>query len=245
MKVLVTGAAGEVAPGVVRALARHYQLRLLDLARGDELPEAEWVLGSILDAEVLARALAGVQAVVHLAIAKETAGRKPDTQEFFDVNVKGLYLLLAATEAAGIRCFVHMGSTAPVIGHWYEGGNITVDSPYTTRGRYSLTKALQELVCEHFARNTELRVVVLRPWSPCDASGGHPPAEYSSGLIDGEDLGEACRLAIEATGLGGFEVFHVVATAEARKRFDAGRTEKLLGFRAKLDFADLAGKTGA
>ena len=96
MKVLVTGAGGEVAPGVVRALARHCQLRLLDLARGDELPEAEWVLGSILDAEVLARALAGVEAVVHLAIAKETAGRKPDTQEFFDVNVKGPMNVLRA-----------------------------------------------------------------------------------------------------------------------------------------------------
>ena len=244
MKILVTGAAGEVAPGVVRALARHNQHRLLDQSRGDELSAAEWVIGSILDTDLLARALEGVEAVVHLAIAKESAGRKPDTEEFFDVNVKGLYLLLAAAQAGGARCFVHIGSTAPVIGHWYEGRNITVNSPYTTRGRYSLTKALQELVCEHFARNTELRVVVLRPWSPCDASGGTVPAEYSPGLIDGEDVGEACRLAIEATELGDFEVFHIVATAEARKRFDADRTEKLLGFRAKLDFGDLAAGAG-
>jgi len=53
-----------------------------------------------------------------------------------------------------------------------------------------------------------------------------------------------CRLAIEATELGDFEVFHIVATAEARKRFDADRTEKLLGFRAKLDFGDLAAGAG-
>lgn len=238
-RVLITGAAGEVAPGVVRALARHYELRLLDLVRSDASPEHECIVGSILDAQVLSRALKDVHAVVHMAIAKETAGRKPDTEQFFDVNVKGLYLLLAAAAEADVRCFVHMGSTAPVIGHWYAGENITVHSPYTTRGRYSLTKALQETVCEHFARNSDVRLVVLRPWVPCDASGAKPPAEYTPGLIDGEDLGEACRLAIEATHLGRFEVFHTVATPEARRRFDADRTEKLLGFRAKLDFKDL------
>lgn len=239
MRILITGAAGNVAAGVIRTLAGFYQLRLLDLVRSESFSDHEWITGSILDSGTLERALKDVQAVVHLAIIRKGQGGDWATEAMFDVNVRGLYMVLQAAVDAGIDRFVHIGSTAPVIGHWYAGENITIDSPYTTRGRYSLTKAIQELTCEHFARNTDLRVVVLRPWVPCDAGGGKAPEKYHPGLIDTEDLGLACRLAIQATGLDKFEIFHTVATPEAQRRFDADRTEKILGFRPRLNFQNL------
>ena len=248
MKVLVTGAAGEVAPGIIRTLCRHYDLRLTDLRRSEAFPEAEWQEGSILDEAFLERLTEGVDAVVHTAVVRKAPGREFTTGEFFDVNVKGLYLLLEKAEAAGVKVLVHIGSTAPVIGHWFEGRDITVESPLTTRGRYSLTKALQEVICEHMSRNSDMRFVVLRPWVPCDrlertgGQGGEAPRDYSPGLIDTEDLGEACRLAIENGDLGKYEVFHTVATREARARFDFDRTRDVLGFTPSEDFETLRGR---
>lgn len=87
--------------------------------------------------------------------------------------------------------------------------------------------------------------MALRPWEPCegltevDASGRETPRKYRPGLIDTRDFGEACRLGIETDLPHAFEVFHTVATREARERFDAARTEEWLGFRAKEDFQRL------
>jgi len=245
MRVLVTGAAGTVAPGVIRPLEKSYTLKLLDLTQSEQFAHHEWAVGSILDSEFLETAVQDVQAVVHCAVARKAPGRDVTTEQFFDVNVKGLYLLLETCLKLGVRRFVHVSSTATVIGHWYAGRKITVDSPYTTRGRYSLTKVLQESICEHMARNSDMTIVVLRLWHPCeglttrDESGEEVPRPYHPGLIDTEDFGEACRLAIEGDKLSQFEVFHTVATQEARERFDAERTERILGFQAREDFHSL------
>jgi nucleoside-diphosphate-sugar epimerase len=108
-----------------------------------------------------------------------------------------------------------------------------------------MCKLLQEQICEHVAHNSEVRIVALRPWQPCEglteveASGREKPRQYMPGLIDTRDFGEACRLALERDLPNAFEVFHAVATREARERFDAERTERLLGFRAGEDFQSL------
>jgi hypothetical protein len=108
-----------------------------------------------------------------------------------------------------------------------------------------MCKLLQEQICEHVAHNSEVRIVALRPWQPCEglteveASGREKPRQYMPGLIDTRDFGEACGLALERDLPNAFEVFHAVATREARERFDAERTERLLGFRAGEDFQSL------
>jgi UDP-glucose 4-epimerase len=236
MKVLITGAAGEIAPGIIQHLANYYELILLDLKKNEQLKQYSWQTGSVLDPGFLKAALQGVQAIVNLAVFRKHKGQPASTDQFFDINVKGLFVLLETAAEAGIKKIIHMGSTAPVVGHWYGGGKITVESPYTTTGRYSLTKALQETICEHASRNWDMQVAVLRPSNPCEGANQN---WYQIGLIDTGDLGEACRLAIEATDLKPYEVFHVVATEEARDRSDAERTEKLLGFRAQHDFSHL------
>lgn len=243
-RVLITGAAGTVAQGLVPKLARHYRLRLLDLTRSEEFARHDWATGSILDRSFLKTALVGNHGVVHCAAASKAAARDFTTEEYFDINVKGLYVLLEMCREAGVSRFVHVGSTAPVIGHWYAGERITVDSSWTTRGRYSLTKMLQEQVCEHVARNSDMHIVVLRPWGPCkgltirDESGREVPRPYAPGLIEAEDFAEACRSALEAH-FDRFRVFHTVATREARERFDADVTERDLGFRAREDFHEV------
>jgi len=61
MKVLVTGAASEVARGAIQTLEKAYDLRLLDLKRSDHLSDRERRIGSILDAEFLKEARRDVE----------------------------------------------------------------------------------------------------------------------------------------------------------------------------------------
>ena len=240
MKMLITGAASSIAPGVIRTLEKSYELRLLDQAPSPIFPDHDWVVGSILDRDLLQEALRAVQLVVNFVIVRDLA-----PERMIEINVAGLFGLLETVAEAGIRRFVQVSSTATVIGHWYQGQDITVNSSYTTRGRYSLCKMLQEKVCDHVARNSAVQIVALRPWHPCagltvvDEAGVEAPRAYAPGLIDTEDFGQACRLASEVDLSTPFEIFHTVATAEARGRFDAQRTEDILGFRAREDFSAL------
>ena len=119
MKVLVTGASGQAGPGVVNALAKRHKLRLTDLIKSDKLSIYPWVVGSMTDHQTLAKAVNGMDAVVHMARVFRHPGTDPTTDDFLDVNVKGTYLLLEAAAKAGVKVFVHISSTAHVIGNWY------------------------------------------------------------------------------------------------------------------------------
>src|SRR5438105_9256930 len=95
--VLVTGATGEVAREVVPLLEKEFDLRLLSLDLADDDPRR--IQADILDWGALARAMNGVDAVLHLAVASGHSGAFED-EAFddvrFDVNVKGTYHVFAA-----------------------------------------------------------------------------------------------------------------------------------------------------
>ena len=106
MTVLVTGGTGFIGPHVVHALrARDLPVRVLvrDAARGTRSVAwgAELVEGDVTDPTSLARALEGIDAVVHLvAIIK---GSRAD---FERVMAQGTRNVVAAAETAGVRRFV-------------------------------------------------------------------------------------------------------------------------------------------
>lgn len=142
--VLVTGASGFLGRAVVRELlAGGYAVRTLQRTPS-RTPGATDVLGSVTDPEVVARAVAGVDAVVHLAAKVSLAG---DPADFERVNVGGTRTLLDAAQAAGVQRVVHVSS--PSVAH--HGDSIVGDDagpadPALARGDYARTKAAAELL---------------------------------------------------------------------------------------------------
>jgi nucleoside-diphosphate-sugar epimerase len=107
MKTLVTGATGQIGRRFVRRLLDDKQgLRVLvrDEAWAEPLRGrgAETVVGDLRDAGVVARAIDGVDAVIHLA----AAFRGVDDEEAFDVNERATVELARQVAAAGIAPFV-------------------------------------------------------------------------------------------------------------------------------------------
>ena len=168
MIVLVTGASGLLG-GAVAAAVRDagHEVRTLQ-RRPSGVAGVTDLLGSVTDATTVAHAVAGVDAIVHLAAKVSLAGAPA---EFENVNVGGtLRLLRAATDSTASR-FVFVSS--PSVAH--AGASIVGDDalpadPLRARGDYARTKATAELMALA-ADSPELAVVAVRPhlvWGPGD-----------------------------------------------------------------------------
>lgn len=177
MKVLVTGASGMLGGGVARALAARgddvtvLQRRPSGLAETVGVRE---VLGDVVDPEAVSRAMAGQDAVLHLAAKVNVMGRWED---YVRVNVVGTRTMLEAARRHGVPRFVYTSS--PSVAH--AGSSIVGDGagpadPERARGNYARSKALSERIAlaadaRHARDGVGPAVTVIRPhlvWGPGD-----------------------------------------------------------------------------
>jgi len=122
MRILVTGGCGFIGAQLVSLLAeRGIETRVLDnLSRGreDNLgPDVELVVGDIRDPATLARALAGIDSVIHLAAFGSVIESIADPIENFDVNARGTLVLLQACVDAGVERLVFSSTGGALIGN--------------------------------------------------------------------------------------------------------------------------------
>ena len=159
MRVLVTGATSLLGRTTVAAL----------LARGDTVStmqrspsglDTTEFIGSINDAAVVDSAVAGQEAVIHLAAKVDIVG---DWDEYITTNVEGTSTVLAAARANGVKRFVYVSS--PSVAHSGDsimGAAAEPADPDKTRGHYSTSKAMAEQVALA-ASSPDMPVLAIRP----------------------------------------------------------------------------------
>jgi nucleoside-diphosphate-sugar epimerase len=168
MLILVTGATGKVGQCFIAGLLddpRFSKARIRALCHNRvcrETDRIEVIRGSIADRETVAKALAGVTHVVHLATCKETPA------DVMDVTVKGLFWLLEDFRTSPTaRQFILIGGDA-AIGHFYyrHEAPMTEATPHRAYpGCYALSKVLEEVMLEQFGMQYGLNGCCLRaPW---------------------------------------------------------------------------------
>jgi UDP-glucose 4-epimerase len=172
---LVTGGAGYIGAHVVRALHAQGEgaVVLDDLSTGtlERVPEAAvFVQGSILDEDVVRRALAdnAVAGVIHIAAKKQVGESVQRPLHYYEENVEGTRRLLAAAVDAGVESFVFSSSAAT-----YGMPDIDVvdeDSPTVPMSPYGTTKLICEWMSRDVAVATGLRVVALRYFNVAGAA---------------------------------------------------------------------------
>ena len=171
MKVLVTGTGSLLLGGIASELVR----------RGDDVvcvqrrtsafighQEARQVLADIRDADAVAQAAQGCDAIIHGAARVGVVGSQ---KEFYDTNVTGTRNILQAAEQHNIARLVFVST--PSVAHT---GDSLIGAPAggaeigRSRSYYAESKAVAERAVLR-ARSNQLAVVAVRPhlvWGPGD-----------------------------------------------------------------------------
>lgn len=215
-KVVVTGGSGMLGRWVVK----HFVEQGYEVLSVDNRPPEEAVCPSLtIDLEDLGQtygALAGADAVVHMAAIPRAGMTSPEVT--FRNNVMTTYNVLEAAAGLGIRKAV-IASSESSYGicfavHPLSPAYVPMDEahPQLPQDSYGLSKIVNEATADMFNRRTGMQVVSLRlgnvippEWYERFPSFIHNPEERERILwsyIDTRDAAEACRLAIEAEGLG-------------------------------------------
>jgi UDP-glucose 4-epimerase len=237
-RILVTGGAGFVGATLVRQLvAAGQRVRVLDdYSTGDPAHlagvDAELVEGDIRDADALDAALAGIDAVVHLAAAGSVIMSITDPAANFDVNVLGTFQVLDAARRAGVERTVQASTGGALIGN----ATPPVDESSLPKpiSPYGASKLAGEGYAHAFATSYGLRTIALRfanvygPWSEKKSGvlnkffwairDGEPMVIFGDGSASRDythvdDIARAIRLALNSDVPGG-TVLHVASGVE-------------------------------
>ena len=165
MRIVITGATGNVGTSVVRALGEDERVReIVGVARrppGWSPPRTQWAAVDIARDDLTAL-LAGADVVMTLAWLIQPSR---DEAELERVNVHGSRRVFEAVAAAGVPALVHASSVGvyspgpkdrPVDESWPRDG---VATSFYARHKAAAERALDEVEAAH----PELRVVRLRP----------------------------------------------------------------------------------
>jgi len=212
MKLAVTGGSGRIGSWAIDELLAHgYDVLNLDR----KLPAQRKCKTMIVDLTNLGEvygALHGIDAVIHLA-GINAPGTLPSEKVFGD-NVQAAYNILEASAGLGIRKAV-CASSESIYGfcyalHRFSPRYLPIDEshPVHPQDCYGLSKVVTEEIAHTFHRRTGMQVICLRfGHVPLPDEYGflaaHSGAErFLWSYVDVRDAAAACRLAVEAEGLG-------------------------------------------
>jgi len=178
MNIFLTGATGFVGHHVAKALAAEgAQLRLL-VRKTSNLANLEGIagethVGDLSEPESLRPALAGCDAVVH--VAADYRLWIPDPKAMYRANVDGTRELLRMAREAGVPRVVYTSSVATM--HFRtDGVVINEDTPVSLAdmvGHYKRSKFLAEQEALRAAAQGQ-SVVILNPTSPIGTNDSKP-----------------------------------------------------------------------
>lgn len=165
--VLVTGGSGFIGQHLVSELVgRGRQVRVLDVRLPNRaIPTVDYIQGSVLDTDLVRKAVDGSCEVYHLAGLPGMW--KEDRGEFHDVNYVGTVNVLAAARSLGVTRFLHC-STESILFHTAHDDVAAEEAALSVEhmpGPYTRSKMLADQ-CALQAAESGLHVVVGCPTMP-------------------------------------------------------------------------------
>ena len=201
MRALITGGAGFIGSHLAdRLLERGDQVVLLDdlstgrLANIEHLngrADAEFVLGSILNADLVDHVVSRVDTVFHLAAAVGVNLIVEKPLESLMTNIRGTETVVEKAHKYGKRILVM--STSEIYGKntsdsLSEEDDRILGSPLKSRWSYSEAKAIDEILAYTYWREKGLETVIIRLFNTVG-----PRQTGSYGMVVPRFVGQALR----------------------------------------------------
>lgn len=166
MKILVTGALGQIGSELVTALKKNYGGKNIvtsdvggSVAGEEFLPyEALNVLDRSRLAEIVKKH--DIKIIYHLAAILSAAGEK-NHNLCWDVNMTGLHNVLEVARELGVKQIIYPSSIA-VFGPETPRDNTPQETVILPKTMYGLTKAAGELLCEYYVARFGIDVRGIR-----------------------------------------------------------------------------------
>jgi nucleoside-diphosphate-sugar epimerase len=190
MKILITGASGNLGSGVVEALPPHHEIRLSDhIPVETSLP---FYQADVREAGSLDQASEGVDVIVHTPAYHGIHMGKRSEQDFYELNITGTFHMFQSAVRNKVRRVVWLSSMS-VYG---------IDF-------YAYTKKIGEQMCQFYRDRHGIEVIMLRP---ADFTPYRDIRHYGErmlfGGVDRRDVIQAVASAIDCPQK--FGAYHIV-----------------------------------
>jgi len=247
MKVLVTGGSGFIASHVVDKLAEagHEPVNF-DIRPSPHRDDVEYAEGSITDVAGLEHAMAGCEAVMHLAAAADVNEVNSDPLWSEELNARGTICVLEAARRAGVKRVVY----ASTIWVYQDNDELEIDedvNPALPSHLYTAGKLAGEAYCTSYRSLYDLDYTILRfgiPYGPRareatvlalfvgKALAGEPITLAGGGtqtrrFVYVEDLADGCVAALAPQAAN--RIYNLVGSEETSIREVAEKVQELLG----------------
>ncbi|SDN94770.1 Nucleoside-diphosphate-sugar epimerase [Paenibacillus sp. yr247] len=190
MKILITGAAGSVGSGVAEVLVPHNQIHLSDVVQVETSHPFYQV--DVRESGSLDEAANGVDVIIHTPAYHGIHMGKHSEQEFYDLNITGMFNMFQSAVRNKVRRVVWLSSM----------------SVYGT-DFYAYTKKIGEQLCQFYHERHGIEVIMLRP---ADFTPYRDALHYGERLLHGgvdrRDVIQAVVLATECRQKYG--AYHIV-----------------------------------
>ena len=181
MKILITGATGNVGQGVTERLRTRHSLVLHDL--GSFETDLPYFQGDIQTGDRLVKAAEGCEMIIHLPAWHGIHMRAKSEVDFWRLNVDGTFWMFQAAVQQGVKKVVYLSS-----GAWHNRYE-----------KYGFTKVIGEELCEYYWRNHQIRYIALRPggFTPWGSDFLKYGQRFLTIGVDRRDVLDAVELAVE------------------------------------------------
>lgn len=167
LRILVTGASGFVASGLIKKLAQdptsYSVIAASRTACAQPFVNVESVKANLLGEENWADLLSGVDTVIHTAGLTQVVKSSDAERQLQRVNVDGTLNLAKQAANSGVKRFVFLSSIK------VNGETTKVGQPFTEEdspnpvGDYAISKHRAEIGIMRLAKECNMEVVIIRP----------------------------------------------------------------------------------
>jgi nucleoside-diphosphate-sugar epimerase len=165
MRVLVTGGAGFIGRHITEYFQHRAEVRVLDNLRSGLKSNlsglnCQFMVGSVLDRDLVREAMTGVDFVFHLAAIASVQESMQKPNECAEINTRGTVIVLEEAALAGVKKLI-FSSSAAIYGD--NPTNPKIESmPAEPKSPYAASKYEGERHCSAFTDQGRLATVSLR-----------------------------------------------------------------------------------